>query len=502
MAGTILLIDSDTSHANALKTYLSRKYPEVLIAASADQLNQALAGHRVDIILADPYSIGGTFPETLKAMKASWPALPLIIFSQREYLDQAMDDFGTLAIQYLEIPLNTKALGLAIKNAQTHIANERRLANYAERLSDLDAAQILYYQLFNEVPCYITVQNRDLRLTDTNLMFKKDFGDEVGGYCYEVYKHRSSPCPECPVAKTFQDGQSHGTEEVVRSKSGQQYNVITQTAPIRDEDGEITQVMEISTNITKIRQLQDHLSSLGLMLGSISHGIKGMLTSLDGSIYHLETGFQKQDDRRIEKGFWQIKKVSEGIKKMVLDILNYAKSRELQYQPVKISDMITDAVATVTKQASDNNVAIETCIADDLDTVEVDPNWMQTSLVNFLENAVDACVFDVGKTDHRIGVSAYPDGDNRLCLKIADNGIGMDEETRDALFSLFFSSKGAKGTGLGLFIANHVIEQHGGRINVESRLGQGTCFEIVLPQTRAERRGTGIFSKGYKRVCY
>ena len=79
------------------------------------------------------------------------------------------------------------------------------------------------------------------------------------------------------------------------SQAGEQYNVLIWTAPIRNAAGEITQVMEMSTNITQIRQLQDHLSSLGFLISSISHGIKGLLTGLDGGLYILDKGYEKNN---------------------------------------------------------------------------------------------------------------------------------------------------------------------------------------------------------------
>lgn len=502
MAQTVLLIDGDASRADALKIFLARKHVEVKTAVTADRAGRLMAAHDYRIILADPYGVGNGFPLKLKKFKEARSLPPLIVFTSGETIERAMDDFGTLAVSYLEAPLNSKALELAIHQAEKDILVEKKLSNYAQRLSDLHNAQVLYYQLFNEVPCYITVQNRDLRLTDSNLKFKKDFGDAVGGFCYEIYKHRDSPCPQCPVAKTFADGMSHGTEEVVTSKTGRQYNVITQTAPIRDESGEITQVMEISTNITKVRQLQDHLSSLGLMIGSISHGIKGTLTALDGGIYQLESGLRKGDGQRVEKSFGRLKKISEGLKRMVLDILDYAKSRELKYKSVEVRELVEAVVSTVSKLAQDNHVRLETQIEEGLGRIEIDANWMQTALVNLMENAVEACGVDSSKTDHYVRLTARSRDDDQICLLINDNGVGMNKRTKDSLFTLFASSKGAKGTGLGLFIANHVVTQHGGAINVTSRLKKGTAFEIYLPRKRVERLRIPIYPETHRQLTY
>jgi signal transduction histidine kinase len=97
-----------------------------------------------------------------------------------------------------------------------------------------------------------------------------------------------------------------------------------------------------------------------------------------------------------------------------------------------------------------------------------------------LENALDACVEDETQKSHKIVFRVQAD-DKQIIFEIKDNGIGMDRETCESLFTLFFSSKGNKGTGLGLFIADKIIDQHGGKIAVKSKPGQGSNFKITIP---------------------
>lgn len=490
MAEEILLIDNCESHAKALKLYLERTGLTVVIVSSLNEMREQFEKNHFDILLLDPFFQGKNISSQIIDFKAVSTLTQVIVFCEKENFDQAMDDLGALAINFLENPINSKALDLAINHARRCITNERRLANYSQRLSDLQNAQSLYYQLFNEVPCYISVQNRDLRITASNTLFQKDFGNQIGGHCYEVYKHRTAPCPTCPVVETFADGKLHTTEEIVTSISGKQYNVLTRTAPIIDENGNISQVMEMSTNITQIRQLQDHLSSLGLMLGSMSHGVKGMLTALDGGIYQMESGMKKNDQERVDKAFEVIKQMGDRIKKMVLDILYYAKSRELQYKTVDAVHMFNTVISTVTALARKHDVGIETTIPESLGKIEIDPNWLQPALVNLAENAVDACRYYTGedKKEHRVQFAMWEEiqhGEERIYISIRDNGMGMDQETKEKMFTLFFTSKGSQGTGLGLFIANRVVEQHGGRINVESTLGRGTSFQLWFPRKKS-----------------
>jgi len=487
MATEILLIDKDKGHAEALGVYLERQQFEVYKAGSPDDVLMLFDNLSVEIVLADPGLPDTDTVHLLKQIKKSHPGVQLIIMSADEQLDQAMDLLKQDVVHYLLKPVKSAALDLAVKQARTWIAMNKKVVRYEKEFKDLRNAQNLYQQLFNEVPCYISVQDREFRLTATNRMFKRDFGDEIGSYCYEVYKHRGSPCRNCPVAATFEDGLPHPTEEIVTSKSGKQYNVLTWTAPIRNSLGQVTQVMEMSTNITRLRQLQDHLTSLGLMIGSMSHGVKGMLTALDGGVYQLETGLARNDEQRTSKAFGQVKQMTGRIRNMVLEILYYAKSRELSYEPVDISKMVEKVLNNAKAIADKNGINLEASIANDLGAIEVDPNWMQAALVNFMENAVDACTYDRSKEDHAVKFDVFDPGGDRICFVIQDNGMGMDQETREKMFTLFFTSKGSQGTGLGLFIANRVIHQHGGTIKVESELQKGTRFKISLPRKKPEQ---------------
>ena len=485
MAKQILIIDSDNDYAGALKTYIERQQYEVVIATTFDEVRQQLAYLSWDIILADPF-LSEDMAACLYSAKKKNSLVQIIILAQKDKLETAMDLLGSSAIHYLEVPVNSKALDLALIAAGKNISLNVKIKRYSETLADFHNTQDLLNQLFEEVPCYISVQDRNFRITAANKLFKHHFGSQIGEFCFEIYKHRTSQCNECPVAETFQDGKSHSTEEIVTSKFGKQYNVLTRTAPIRNENGEITQVMEMSTNITQIRQLQDHLVSLGLMLGSMSHGVKGMLTALDGGIYQLETGLGKKDDDRISKASVQIKQMADKIKKMVLEILYYAKSRELLYEEMNVADLAENVVSSVKPMAEKNAVKLDVSIPENLGKIEVDPNWMEATLVNFLENAVDACVSDRDKKDHCVKFHVRKNSKNQISFTIKDNGIGMDTETKEKMFTLFFTSKGSQGTGLGLFIANRVIKYHGGIVDVESEQGKGSQFNICIPFQKPE----------------
>lgn len=355
-------------------------------------------------------------------------------------------------------------------------------ASEVQRLQDeLHTTRQRYQQLFDEAPCFITVQDRHLRIQAANRRFRQEFGPATGGLCYQAYCGNDRPCFGCPTLKTFEDGQPHQSELTVRGKDGQTVNVVVWTAPIRNALGEIEGVMEMATDITELARMQDHLASLGMLIASLSHGIKGLLTALDGGVYKVNAGFRTGNQEMVQSGWEKVTGLIGRIKGMVLDILFYAKKRELQLRSMDARDLASQVAEAVVPKAEQLGVVLNIEIDANLGVFSVDEVVLSAALVNILENAVDACLEDKTKSEHTVSFRARPDASG-VFFEIEDNGIGMQPDTLARLFSVFFSTKGSRGTGLGLFIAKKAVDQHGGRIGAVSEPGQGSTFRIWVPR--------------------
>jgi PAS domain S-box-containing protein len=351
----------------------------------------------------------------------------------------------------------------------------------------LRQSQERYRLLFEEVPCYISIQDRDLRIIEANRRFREGFGECLGCKCYEMYKHRKEECLVCPVQRTFQDGEVHTGEEVVTSLTGEKINTLVYTAPIHNSKGEIKSVMEMSANITPIRNLKTQLEAIGLLISSISHGIKGQLTGLDGGIYLVKSGMEKGNPKRLRQGWEMVQRNVERIRSMVLNILYYAKERELNFEAVSASDLSKEVLSTVEPKAQEHAIELSSDLDLDAGEFEADVKAFRALLINLAENSIDACRVDKKKSEHRVTLGLRSDNDH-VSFEVSDNGIGMDQETREKAFSLFFSSKGAEGTGLGLFIANNIAQKHGASIEVESELGKGTRFVVKVARRHSDEQ--------------
>ncbi len=360
---------------------------------------------------------------------------------------------------------------LEVSTDITHIQNLHQL---------LSRSQQRYRLLFDEVPCYISIQDHELNIIEANRAFQEAFGNSLGKKCYEAYKHRSEPCAPCPVQQTLDDGLSHSREECVTSRDGRQINTLVTTAPLKDGMGNITGVMEMSADITQIRELEDRLTSLGLLIGSVSHGLKGLLNGLAGGMYLVNTGMSKGNEERVEKGWETVQRNVMRIRNMVSDILYYAKDRIPNREELSSREIAEEVFASMENRARDQQVELVTEFDPDAGEFQADGQAVRALLINLLENALDACRLDEKKSEHRVTFRLRGLRDH-IEFEVEDNGIGMDQETREKAFTLFFSSKGT-GTGLGLFIADKIATAHGGTIELKSEPDSGCHFVVQLPR--------------------
>ena len=486
MKETVLIADDEEDIRDLLGLLLEDLGFEVIKAGDGNSAFSLFQQARPSIVLTDIKMPGMDGIQLLKRVKAEDPDAEVIMISGHGDLNLAIESLKYQAADFIIKPIDDALLTHALQKVQEKISLKHELRNYTENLENLVAEKSAKLQhLFDEAPCYVTVQDRDLRITEANRRFKEDFGFAAGRTCFESYKHRQEACSDCPILKTFEDGQAHQAETVVTALNGEHYNTLIWTAPLTDSQGQVTHVIEMSTNITQIRQLQDHIASLGMMLGSMSHGIKGLLTALDGGVYRMESGLARGDLDEARSGWDMLRLRIERIRKMVLDVLYYTKSRELELTEVDLQAFVKDLAAIIKPKAEKEGIGFLLDSIGAEGTLEADAPALSSAMVNLLENALDACHMDRTKKDHTITFSAKRSG-SRVVFEVTDNGLGMDQETRNNMFTLFFSSKGSRGTGLGLFVSNHVITQHHGHISVESEYGKGTHIQVELPAKQAQ----------------
>ncbi len=152
----------------------------------------------------------------------------------------------------------------------------------AKKQEEMNKQKEEYQNIFELAPCYITVQDRDLKLLRFNREFAEQFGPQEGDYCYKAYKGRSERCEVCPVLRTFDDGRSHYSEESGVSKDGSRSYWMVRTSPIRDSKGEIVAAMELCLDITEVKRLEKEAKKSEEKYRTIFNTIPNPVFVLDG----------------------------------------------------------------------------------------------------------------------------------------------------------------------------------------------------------------------------
>lgn len=496
MTNKLLVVDDEEGIREVLEITLTDAGYEVLTAENGFSGLDMVKTHKPDIVLTDIRMPGMDGMALLKTVKQTYPDIEVIMITGYGDANLAIDSLKIGAVDFISKPVNQDVLEIALKRANDRIRTREKLADHtrnleilvAEKTRRLAESEKRYVQLFNESPAYITILDENFRVVESNNRFKDQFGDHPAMYCFQVQQQRKTPCDTCPVKETFADGHSHSAEMDVTLKDGRVRRFFIQTSAIPDDSGRIRHVMEMCTDITVIHQLQDHLAALGLHISSISHGIKGMLTGLDGGDYLIRAGLEKNDFQRISKGWDIIREKIAMIRQMVLNILYHSKDRTPDMQPESVFDFIQELVTTMDPRIRKAGIELI------LDTpkpstdfhVIMDKTLLFGACLAILENAVDACISvanDRKKLTVRIQVTQTPD---QVLFKIRDTGKGLDRQYRQKIFSLFYSDKGNKGTGLGLFIARRSVQLHQGEIHVDSVPGEFTEFTIAIPKKASD----------------
>jgi histidine kinase len=337
-----------------------------------------------------------------------------------------------------------------------------------------------FQTLFENVPCYLTVVDRSFKISFVNKAFGQDFGESIGKNCFVVYKGRTEKCEDCPVEKTFADGAIHFSEEVWH-RNGETKYIVVRTAPITDDQGNIVEVMEMSTDITQIKTLQNELAVLGETVAGMSHDVKNILSGLEGGVYIVDSGLRAGKEDRVRTGWGMVKRNVEKVSELVQDILYASKERVPEYQECDVAATLTDIYDLYEKKGKDCNIQLVKEFDENMGVALLDPKGIHSAVSNLVSNAFEACCSARSDREHSVAIGCRADNAT-LSIWVSDDGIGMSEDERQRLFTKFYSTKGSKGTGLGLVVTRKVVEEHGGSISVESSLGSGTTFHIEIPR--------------------
>lgn len=279
-------------------------------------------------------------------------------------------------------------------------------------------------------------------------------------------------------------------EEPGRPLDGKQITLLTTKVPLRSVQGELIGLVGVSRDITELKRIErealelaverERISVLRESITSISHDLRTPLSIINSSLYLLEhlTDPENQKDK-----LETIKRQTELLERFIEEILFSSlmhNAFEISHSPVNVNNLVASVAQSLSPAAEKKSITIATTLQTALPHIMGEKTKLERVLTNLLQNAI-TYTRDGGSIELRTFKR-----DTQVGVEVSDTGIGISEDNLPYIFDHFYRADKARtmgkgGMGLGLAIVKRIVEMHGGTIEVDSVLGQGTTFRVLLP---------------------
>jgi signal transduction histidine kinase len=332
---------------------------------------------------------------------------------------------------------------------------------------------------FDAITDSVAILDQDYRLLKVNKAYEQSWRDRIDdltdSICYRFFYQREDPCPGCPATDTLQSGEPAYAEKKVGEKIFRQW-----TYPIKNIRNESTSVVMYTRDVTSLKTLKDRLiqsermATIGQFAAGMAHEIRNPLSSIVTAAEVLST--QGDEDKENLKTLTDIIKVeAKRLNEIISEFLLYATPQRPEFKENDLNQVVDEVLRMIRTDSEQKGMHIETSLDPAIGATYFDADKIRQVIWNLVLNGIQS--MKMGQT-LTVSTRKLPEG---TALVVKDAGEGIAENHLKRIFDPFFTTK-TRGTGLGLSIVNRIIEDHHGRIEVQSGPGQGSEFTALLPQ--------------------
>ncbi|MBN1114650.1 MAG: response regulator, partial [Oligoflexia bacterium] len=337
-------------------------------------------------------------------------------------------------------------------------------------------------ETFNAIMDPLFILSLDYKIVRVNNAIEKLTGEKasqmIGRRCYEVFKKRDAVCDNCLVARVLASRQPESVENV---PCFEEKNIIASAFPIFDKDENLSSVIQYnndrSAEFKLYKQLiqSEKLAAIGLLAANIAHEINNPLGGILAYAQILKR--EISDDASFVSDLEEIESACQRCKSIISNLLDFSRDTSGESKrKIQLTRLIDSTLPLLNVCLKGHNLVID--VKDHNLWVYGNLGQLQQVLFNLITNAAHAT-----PKGGEIRVKVYRDQLDNVIIEVSDKGSGIPENVLPMVFEPFFTTKEkGSGTGLGLFVSHGIITEHGGFIDLRSKVGEGTNFIISLPQ--------------------
>lgn len=340
--------------------------------------------------------------------------------------------------------------------------------------------------LFDSIPMSMYIVDKKFHLIAVNMNRANRINaapsELVGRRCYEALYHNTDICSDCKVIDSLYGGKNTTRSKRQWQEDDQPLEWEINTFPIYDDANLVTQAIVLEQDVTEKRRLEaslaqsEKLAAVGQLAAGLAHEINNPLTAIIANTQLLQRELQADAD--IMEMIDLIARAGQRAAQVVRNLLDMARKEEYIFEPVDLDQTLQKAFSLIHHEIVSRSIKLLYEPADELPKILASKDHLQGVWVNLLTNAIDS--FE--GSDHREIRVATTLQNNEVRVIFMDNGKGIPSEKLNRIFEPFYTTKApGRGTGLGLSLCHRIIKQHGGNIHVDSEVGVGTIFTVVLP---------------------
>jgi len=383
--------------------------------------------------------------------------------------------------------LVTLAASVAVAVANARLVHEITAANIdlQDSRREIERSRSTLLTLFDNLDDELYIVDRNYNLIALNRSKAERVGEEpqklVGKLCHVVLESQNEPCFECRAHETFEKSIKTQRTEKFRRSEGQTVEREIYTYPILDAEGNVSQTILQLRDVTEQRRLEaslvqaEKLAALGQLAAGVAHELNNPITAVIANTQLLQ---RELDPGNVDmESVDLIEQAGKRAQRVVRELLDFARQEAEEFRVVDVNHTIQQALSLVERQWQRVHVKLIRELTSEILEVFGNADHLQGVWLNLLVNAYDALQGEPGNVvvrSRKVG--------NFVVVNVEDDGVGIQPEDVNRIFEPFFTTKApGKGTGLGLATSFRIIEQHQGKIDVDSSPGSGTLFTVRLP---------------------